>query len=205
MDPANWPDPPIVTHFLLENPWPAAIILIGLGLAMAMSALRNERPRLLKWAGGSLALGVVVIILSMLVTTQREHIRRGTEQMFDAALPELSTPRLKTFLTDDMRLTIANAGINRSRDEVLETAELAMRIYTIADHRRPSIKTESTGDGTGRSYASVMVQIDHAMGRYPTQVRFIMHWRREADGAWRVDRIPWVQVNGTEVNDAMLP
>ncbi|MAE62568.1 MAG: hypothetical protein CMJ49_14570 [Planctomycetaceae bacterium] len=205
MDPANWPDPPFIPHLLLENPWPLAIILIALGIALGLSALRNERPRLLI-AGGAIALfGIVILVTATLIDTPREIMHRRTKQLVAAALPNAAIPEIKALLTDDMRLTSTDGTVNLTRDQVLTNIQDATQDYNVVSHNVTKIKTESTAPDRGRSYASIFVQVEFTSGTFPARVGIVMEWEKQPDGVWRVDQIPWVKVERNELTNSMLP
>jgi len=66
------PEPPstsIVTHYLLENPWPLAIILLAIAAFMAWTGFREGLPQRQKTAGVLAAAAVVAdIVYAPLVT-----------------------------------------------------------------------------------------------------------------------------------------
>ncbi|MCZ6494503.1 MAG: hypothetical protein O6933_10545, partial [Planctomycetota bacterium] len=83
------PQPPqvgLITRYMLENPYPLALVLLALACGLAWTAVRNERRDRLRAGGAMAILGVAVLLLGAVVVTSGEHARRITRALVEAAV-----------------------------------------------------------------------------------------------------------------------
>lgn len=200
------PEPPALSHALFENPIPAVILSIALGLAAHAIASRLGRRRLgLLGTGAGVVLGAIVLLVSTLVVTKRERVQAKTRELVEA-VAAADRPALDRLLADDARLSVT--GLTRAwrKDGILAWigANLAPGgLYAVDHHRIGEIQAEIGPSGrVAHTRATVAVTPTHNI---PTRFVCRMTWQEVAPGDWTLIEIDplWLQGYG-EITHAAL-
>lgn len=200
------PAPPAVQHYLLENPWPTAIVLAVCGLVVAAILNRQGQSRraVLTAVGLFLAAGAVVAT-SSLVTTTREALIHRTRLLIDAAA-RADTESLRDMLASDADLRAAFLTGDWGRDRLLDGVQRYLgQQYPIQSHREDSARAIIDGPNAARTQIHVVVRAKEAtMYDVPVGSWWRIEWRKDADGVWRVRGLECLQLSaiapGTKIS-----
>lgn len=197
--------PPLVEHLLLETPWPLAIGLVGVGLALLWFLNRNGRGRAgLLALGASATLALVVVGLAALVTTDRERIGQQTRRLVGAAatldqatLREVLDPRVVVPLP---RLVGGNrvAGI----ENVLGLVDqYPGGQYPVGEHDIQGVQAQIDGASVGVTQVRVRVRLKSGGYEGPMGTWWRIDWQRESGGQWKATGVKLLFVDGIGMVD----
>ena len=103
------PEPPATdffTRFVLENPWPAGLVLSAIAAVLGWLGLREGLKNRVRVAFVLAIVGAGVIAIGLLVTTAGEHGRRVTRALVDAVVSEDVVSSMALFSDD----AVMNSG-----------------------------------------------------------------------------------------------
>lgn len=197
--------PSLVPYLLLENPWILAGLLIVAAGAAFVVLNNRRRARAALATGGLLALlGVGVIALAMLVTTDREQVGSSTRELIhaiaraepgpvDRLLSEIATLAIEGALRDefDKEQIIGLVRDAAARDGVYDAGGANV---AAVEHRIREVRIGLESDVIARSQVNVVVT--PSITNIPTGTWWELDWDKHPDGAWRVRRIELVWVAG---------
>lgn len=190
------PEPPLLQHYLFENPWPLAVTLVCVAAVLRVVARRHEKPRLGYAALGVLLLGGAVIAAGFLVTTRRERLITLTEAFVHATAPA-DLDAVFAVLRDDSVLTDPGGRPWAEAGEVRERIERGLEQYPMEGHGFSLIAAESASADIGRVHFSVSTQFTDLP--YKHQTVWLAVWRRDRAGdAWYIADLRWIRWNGQE-------
>lgn len=195
--PLDWPEPP-PSYYLLENPWPIAIVLLILGAALVIIAYRTGGRRVKIAAAVVGALAAALVALAYLVTTDREAIDRNTESLVGAAVVPVELDVFRQTLSKDVRL------FDRDYQSILDGIQRGLDRWNVRYAYITGLEVDQTGD-QGRSYLAVITRLDSNIGGGSTLTRWMLHWKKEPDGAWRVVKIEWLSIGDEPARASDLP
>ena len=195
------PDPPAITHYLLESPWFA---VVGLALAGAIALIvMNRRGRAGQGATimlAAFALAALVAIVASLVEPQREALIRQTRELV-ARTAAVDTAALGPMLSDRVSITSTpTLGITLPVDKasLLESVRRYLGdTFRIVNHSTGGEQASIEGSNTARTQLRVWVELDRdqAMIGAPIGSWWRIDWRREGD-QWRVSGLTLMQLDG---------
>jgi hypothetical protein len=202
------PDPPLLAHYLLENPWPLAIAAVFAGIVGFV--VLNRAGKLRQGGRALLAavlLAVGVIILAALVTTEREALQERTKAMVDLTA-SASTTELRDYLTERARVSaFGPVPMPQGKQAVLDAVQenLGSR-FPVKEHSLGAVQAVIDGPNTARTQVRVWIKFKDE-GLYAGSIGswWRMAWTRELTaggepGPWRVSSITVMQVDGLGVN-----
>ena len=199
------PDPPRVAHALLENPIPAVLLAVALGLGAYAVCARLDRRRLgLLGAAAGLGLGVIVLAVAALVETGRERVRTATRGLV-AAVATADSDALDGMLADDARMYLKGAPGGWRKDQIIDWVERYLgpgSAYAIESHRVDEVQAEVKPNGQfARTRATVLVIPEQ---NAPTRCICMLSWQLVGE-RWVVVEIEplWVQGWGEVSEGAM--
>ncbi len=189
--PPPLPSPPVFDRFVLENPWPLAVLL-ALGAVGAFITLRHRPParRAFLISGGLLAAGAGVVLAGALVETPRERLRSATLALVSAAA-RADAEGTGELLAPDAVLYPPGGGSALDRDRVMARVreDLGGR-WRLREWAVLETQSAASGD-SGRTQVKVRVTPE-SVG-FPNISWWRIGWRRDGAG-WRVISIEPVSV-----------
>jgi hypothetical protein len=204
------PSPPLLAHYLLENPWPVLAGLITAGIIAAVVLNRRGRLRAgLRILAMAAVLALGVWILAASVTTEREVLRARTRELVETTVA-VRTAELADMLTD--RISVSSpvgAPSPQGKDAVLQAVEQTLTsAISIKEHTVGPVSAVVDGPNVARTQVRVWVRLkgDAAFYDAPLGAWFRIGWTRtrgsgnEPDGPWRVTSIDVLQVDGLGIN-----
>lgn len=195
--PPPLPRAPIWETYIFEQPWPLAVVLILVGIAVLLKG--RGRPRAIVPALSLLA-AIGVVAAGMLVTTAREKIMASTRALV-AAVVHADSTTLDAELDESAKLFSFqhNDGVDKWAllDEVARRfspgAELAIKDWSIE-----GLEASRDGERVGRSL--VKVRAVSAAAGVPVFSWWLLDYRMDTSGRWRVIRMEPQSISF--VNDA---
>ncbi len=167
------PSPPPFEHYLFENPWPAAalLVLVALTAAFALNRAGRGKPALISLLAGALLAGGA-IAAGALVRTDRERVAEACRALV-AATADTDAAALRRMLHENVRATSTFASPT-GRNEVVSIVERRLPAAGIREARVPEVNAALSG-------------IDMAT----TQVRVVADTEYGSPGSWW--RVDWVR------------
>lgn len=204
--PTNWPDPPLIEHYLFEDPLPLAAMLAVAAVVVFLAGGRMGKRKLQLAALIPLGLAGLTVLAAVLVETDRERILIESRRLVDAAtspfdlvaVEQLTDPAF-TMKTPDGKVIIADGA---KLAEAIKRAERSMTIEsnTITNHMQ---RIDSPGEGA--VYLAIFSQTRGSLGQQAAPTRWILRWKKTPDGAWHLTGATWLEVAGKPVTEWMLP
>ena len=180
----------LFTRYVLENPYPLALLLLVLGAGLARSGLRmGLRPRLVA-AAVTAAIAAAVVLAGTTIQTAGEHARRVVLEAVDAAV-QADIPGVMALLADDAVLSLAsptNPGFPRNAID-RRLAGLAGR-YRIASNRITSLDAATVSRQRGEVILACRTELELGFGPVPTS--WVVQVDLQPDGSWKITRVTWV-------------
>jgi hypothetical protein len=191
---APLPGPPLIEQALLEQPWYIAgtLTLAGIVVFLALNQRGRSRAGVL-WAGGLMVSAAAILVIGLLVKTEREQMAEATRSLVDATARS-DMRALDAWLGPDATLfsefraeglSVPRSGLDKAG--ILKAAPEALARWPLKDYRVEDLQAQSLGPGLGRTQVSVRV-VPEAMP-LPHTSWWRVGWRRSPDGAWRVTEI----------------
>ena len=176
---------------LLGSLWPG-VAVIGLGLILLLvGASRQARP--LIFAGLVLdALGTGLLVASIMTQTPAERVDAQTQRLVDLAGP-FDAAAFDAVLAPDA--VVLDPGGKPLLDRVALRSSLDRwnGRGDAFDHRLVSSDVEMRGDHAASSL--IRVRTNGGPAQMPTLTVWEVLWRLDADNAWRVASLRWIQMN----------
>ncbi len=190
------PQPPqvgLITRYVLENPYPLALVLLALAGGLAWTAVRNERRDRLR-AGGALAiLGVAVLLLGAVVVTSGEHARRITRALVEAAVAADVSAAMQLF-ADEATLSFGRAtNPGYATDEIHWRLERLDDQWRIESNRITMLRSYSESSDAATVHLACLTMLTRGYGATPTQ--WVLRIQRQPGGGWKIAHVTWVSIN----------
>ena len=175
--------PSLVQSLLLENPWPAVIVLVGTWAVLRVLGTRAGRRWMNVTALGALALAGGMALLAWSVTTDHELLRERTRQLVQATTP-LELGRLDALIGPE-------TAIHGPDDEhwfYFKSARPRLQQVEIESQDVQSLGAHVGEDGAAVTVFELTTRLAKPAYSRPLPSRWRLAWERRA-GAWRVTKI----------------
>lgn len=185
------PDVGFFTRYVLENPYPLAIVLAAFAAGLAWMGLREGRKGPLKGAVGCGLAVVAVVVTAFSVTTSGEHGEALTRNFVNAVVDN-DLPRAMGYIAPNASLAIGSPQ-NPGRDFDFirgRLSDLSQR-YPIQSNRITSLRgyTESAD----RAVVHLSCRTE-AGGYGPTPSQWVLHVQRGNDDNWHIVQITAISI-----------
>lgn len=189
------PEAPLLERVFLEEPWPA-LLLVGLAGAIGVAVFwRRGRggPALLAGAGAAV-LGLGIWVLAAAVTTLRERLAEQTRALV-AATATGDSATVRALLLESASLGVLGTRGNFDKARILRLVETDLQgPWRVVSHR--VVSTQATLDGPSAGRTRVRVRVEPEATRVPVGSWWLLEWRMDAAGEWRVSSIRCEQIDG---------
>ncbi len=181
------PESGVLTRWVLENPWPLAVLLTVAGAILGWTALDRGSARRLAVAAGLLACAGAALLCGWLVVTPGEHAVRVTAALVDAA-ERGDVPAMERLLADQASIhwgSLTAPGLDRAEIE-RGFAALAgpQRIVSNAVTR---LRGAGAENGDGVTELACLTTTQGSFGPVPSEWMFRV--RRQPDGHWLIEQM----------------
>lgn len=193
------PKPPALEHYLYENPWPPAGLLLLLAIAAFWVLNRSGKPKAGVGAGSVGLLGaVVLVLLAGGIETTRETLADRTRALV-RAVDQGDLQAADRILHDVVRSEVPFRSAELGKPILLTSIETWHD--RIADARTPTVRAHLDGPDLARTEVLVRTQ-----GEYNGSSWWRLAWRADPgpDGAlvWTVTKVTWLWLPGQNNPDA---
>lgn len=199
--PQPMPRPPDVgpfTRWVLENPWPAGVLLAALAGLIAWRAPAGAARRRHLLVAGALAIaGAAVLVAGRLVVTAGEHARALTRSLLDAVVAGDVAAASAHFAGD------ATLSFGTPDNPGLARAEIEARLkwiegrYRVASNQITALAAYTESSDRATVHLACSTTTEEAFGPIPSQ--WVLEVRRQPDGSWRITRVTWISLAGQRV------
>lgn len=190
---APLPSAPLLERFVLENPWPAAILLVLLGIAalVIFNARAKLKPGLIS-AGVLFVLAGGAYLTSVLVTTPREQMKQATRELVGATA-RVDLVELERLLSEDLSVRVPRLSRSAGKSETINAVESILGSqYRVREHAILEMQATLDGPRLGRTQVRVRVGSDY--GFLPSWWR--VDWELGPDGTWSARRVEALWIPG---------
>lgn len=187
------PDTSLFTRYLLENPWPVAVILAACGAVVLWTGLREGLVSRTRLGGGLIAIGVAAAVIGWLVVTPAEHAKRTVRGLAD--LVASNQVGADEFFAPNVSMAFAsptNPGYDM--DFILDRLNRLTQAYRIESNTITMLRGYSESDDSGLVYLGCLTSVSQFPGYSASQ--WIIRVQRQADGQWKITRLTWMSING---------
>jgi hypothetical protein len=191
------PDPPILEHWLLEQPWPVAAALAGVGLVLLFHGWRRRRRGVMIVGGAALLLSAGVLILAAAVTTTRELLITRTQDLIAATTP-LDVARLQTFFEPNATLAGPDGGTWLEFDALFEELRKATKRYAVQGQAIRELAAQEQGERLGQTELDLRTTLGGGFGDRPVATRWLFTWAQGPNGQWHVRQVRWLKLNAMD-------
>jgi hypothetical protein len=192
-----------LTNFVLENPWPLAVVLVIVAATIFRLAVHRDDRRLLIPAATVFIVAGVTLVIGLLVETSGEAAADRT-RAFVAAASDGRIDEMLVSLDPD-----ATLHIGRIESPGLPIEELRRMIDALGSRHRIEqntitlLNSVGTGSNTALVELACLTRTTSSLGTVPT--RWLLEWDR-GSGDWQVRSITAISIAGrTPTGRQVLP
>lgn len=189
------PDPPHVglfTRFVLENPYPIAVVAIAVGAGLLLSGLREGLRNRQRTGFLGIAVAIAVLIIAWSVTTSGEHAKALTRSLVEATV-QADAVKVMSHFTSDATMSFAlptNPGY--PIDYVEDQATRLEDQYRIESNKIGLLKGFTQSPDSATVHLSCTTTIAGGYGATPT--RWVLLIERQDDNSWKIVHFTWVSI-----------
>lgn len=190
-------EPGLVEQWVLSNPWPLTLVLLGMGVGGFLVLARLGRPARqgLAVLVTGVILGVVVAGVGTFVTTDREVIMERTRELVERAV-KADGAGIGEILGEQAQLRgIGRQAIGRERLLSLINSDMRGR-YEVKEHRVRTLR--GVIDPVGGALTQVEVVVTPAQFGFPIGSWWQIRWQKDGAGVFRVLSIECQQIDGVK-------
>lgn len=191
--PPPLPRPPALAHYLLENPYPAMVLLSIAGVIAWRALSGAGRGRHAMIAAAACFLGAIAIFLAARsVETPREQLVRSTADLV-ASTARADVASMEPILAEQVSLFRPGGGPGIDKQEILSRVrETIGRQYRIKEWA--ILETQAMTDSGVSGVTQVRLRVTLEAAGIPNISWWKLDWRKAADGRWQVLTIDPVSV-----------
>jgi hypothetical protein len=188
------PQGTLFTRYVLENPWPAGIGLVFLGVALLFIAIQRDDRRMFLAAVSAIAVAGIVLLTGFFFETTAESAANATRELVKAA-EEGRTHDIIATLEPDATL---HFGSPNNPGQPID--ELQRDINTLDDSNRivsnslNNLTFASADSTTAVTAFACMTTTELSYG--PFQSKWEIEWQRDEKGIWRIRRLTVIEIAG---------
>jgi hypothetical protein len=205
--PSDWPSPPFLTHYLLENPWPLVIILLAAAVGLFIAGGRRREVRIQRFAAIPVILAIVMPFLAGWIVTAREQVAQRTRDLAEVAQTPIDTNHMGEFLRPHVEVKMLGFDKDYDRDGLLAMAERGNRRYRFSAHRITDLHVYVNRDHSdaAQSYVRMRSELGGRGQSGPGFTSWVLTSRRDDEDRWLLAGIEWIDLNGNSPSPGLLP
>lgn len=192
-------DPPstgLLTRYVLENPWPLALVLLIIALAVGYSALVQGHLKRLPGALILMAASIGITLAGLLVHTSGEQAKRITRLFVDAVAASDTTLTLGLLAPD------ATLSFDSPRNPGYDLTFIKSRLsrlnndYTIDSNRITHLEGYVETSEQGVAFLTCWTEA----GFGPVRSQWVIRVSQQTDGSWLISRLTCLRINDREAS-----
>jgi hypothetical protein len=180
-----------MSEMIFAAPWWLPILLGLIAVVLLWTGARRQQPGMKAAGLVVVGVGILIIVLSALVETDREIVQRQTRE-FVAAVEEGDWPTVSSLLHPNASAAVLGAELSISpREQIVQVAEAATSDYGLNSVRIRSLRLEQA-DTLMTAHLDAFTDQDATP--YPNlPSSWQLDWQQTAEG-WFLHRITLVQI-----------
>lgn len=196
----------IPEHYLVENPWPLAGLLVvtAVGLIWWFNQQGKAKDGV-RWATLCIVVAAAALLAANLVTTTRETVIAQTRQLI-AVTAKADVASIEPLLGREIILSLPGNSAQFSRGQILDL----VRKYPGGQYPVESVSVDSVqavldGGSVANVQAHVRTRVPEAtMYDFPVGSWWKIGWRRDGD-RWVVSSLQCLQIDGVGPGTSVSP
>lgn len=183
-----------IDRWVLEQPWPMALGLVGAAIAAVFVMSRRDEFRKGLVAGAGLALaGVIVLLTGLFITTTREHLYARGRAFVNAVVAGDSTA-VGELLGTNVELAARGSPATDDGRALIQSVTEASDALGITNISYSPIGGVVDGPSLAQTRFVLRVSSSHRPYQgYPMTMTWNAGWTRAADGTWRIKSLDLVE------------
>ncbi|MCI0631844.1 MAG: nuclear transport factor 2 family protein [Phycisphaerales bacterium] len=187
------PDVSLVTRYVLENPWPLAIVMLALAAWLAWSGMREGLNSRMKSAAAFAVIGCSVLAAGSLIVTSSEHAERVTQALVDATVNGQTDVATNLFAEDAVFSVGSPTNPGFGREFIVNLLERIGRDYAIESNSITHLHGYSETRDRATVHLACWTELQIAYG--PGASQWVVRVERQRDGSWKISHLTCVSVN----------
>lgn len=183
---------PIWQDLLFHSPLPLVVVLLAVAGVLRVLASRRRNPKFNYGAMTAVLVAVGVFLLAHFVETDHERLAARTRQLIQATAP-LDAAALDELLAQGVVLTGPGGQAWLREDQIRGELERTIQRFPIKEQAIRSLGAEVTSANRGLTLVALATTMQESLYGAPIRSLWLLHWRRDADGPWRVAEIQWLE------------
>lgn len=193
------PSDSLITSYVLENPWPVAIVLLVVAAYLAWTGFREGIDSRQRALSIPLVLAIAIVIIGHFTTTSGEHARAVVRRLVDATVnKDLATTDL--LLADNAVVAFGsptNPGFDRAY--IIDRLDKFGDKFTIESNSITTLKSYSESSETATVHLACWTMLKD-WSSYPSPSQWVLKVSRQPDGQWQITHVTCVSVNNQTQN-----
>jgi hypothetical protein len=187
--------------WILEQPLVGALTLAAIGIGTLALLKRRDQQRLGLSIGAPLVvLAAAIFVVGSLVETDRERIEDASRAFVVAAVAGDLAELDRLILAEAALAISGRTAADDGRDRIEQLSKSQAQAGVIESWRVS--RMQSTLDGQNVGTTQFRVRVTARVGD-PALTWWKLHWRRDAQGVWRIWSIDCLAVNGREPGEGL--
>ncbi|MCH8824918.1 MAG: hypothetical protein IH984_15585 [Planctomycetes bacterium] len=189
------PDPPNVglfTRFVLENPYPIAVVAIVVGAGLLISGLREGLRNRQRIGILGISIAIAVLIIAWSVTTSGEHAKALTRSLVEATA-QADAIKVMSHFTSDATMSFSSPTNPGYPINFIEAQAIRLESqFSIESNRIRSLKGFTQSANSAIVHLSCSTTI--AGGYVATPSSWVLRIERQDDDSWKIVHFTWVSI-----------
>lgn len=189
------PDPPDVglfTRFILENPYPIAVVAIAVGAGLLWTGLREGQRNRQRIGLVVIAVAIAVLIIASSVTTSGEHAKALTRSLVEATVQADAVAVMSHFTSNATMSFASPTNPGYSIEFVEDQATRLEGQYKVESNRIVSLKGFTLSSDSAIIHLTCTTTIAGGYGATPTS--WVLRIERQDDNSWKIVRFTWISI-----------
>jgi len=195
-DNESLPSPPLLVHWLLEQPLPLVIVLVSIGAVTLLILLsQGEGRRALMALGGFAAAVGLVLLVERLIVTERERIAAGSRQFVERFIAA-DAQGVRELMDENVSLKSGGQAIKQDGQWLVGVAG-AMK-GEIVSHGFSGRGALVDTPNSGRTRFTVRTRFGQQSFVAGSTVNstWELSWRKSPDGRWLINGMECLSIFG---------
>lgn len=186
------PDVGLFTRFVLENPYPIAVVAIVLGMGLLWTGLREGQINRQRSGLAGISVAVAVLIIASLVTTSGEHAKKLTRSLVEATV-QADAVKVMSHFTSDATMSFTSPTNQGFPIDFVEDKAIRLESqYKVESNRIGSLKGFTQSPDSAIVHLSCTTTIAGGYGATPTS--WVLRIERQADNSWKIVHFTWISI-----------
>ena len=188
------PDVSLFTRYVLENPWPLAIVLLVIAAFLAWTGFREGIESRQKWVLIPLMFAIVIVAIGYLTVTPGEHARNVAGQLVSATVNKDLVTTDQLLATDAIIVFGSPTNPGFDREFIMERLDKFRDKFTIDSNSITMLKSFSESSDSAVVHMACWTTLKD-WSSYPSPSQWVLKVAKQPDGSWKISHVTCVSVN----------